>query len=116
MVRELFRFGLIVLTLGISTAADAAKTYTPEQLTKLVSTGRYPRQGNVTTQVKIMDYAACIAALDTVINAIKPRYPAQTIASTNMVRSEKVWTNDSAMTVTCEAITKKQIITTAPYL
>lgn len=104
------------LGLVLGTAASAEpKSYTPAELRDMVQSGRYPEQGDVATTIVDKDYASCIVTLEGILSAIRPNYPTATIVSTNILRTEKLWTNDGAMTATCDAIRKKLIITRAPY-
>jgi len=82
----------------------------------MIQSGNYPKQGSPSTQSQSADYVACIATVESMIASIKPNYPAKTVVSTNIVRIDKVWTNDAAMTLTCSAADKKLVITSAPYL
>ncbi len=104
------------ITFLTAASAHAGNTYTPAQLSKMIEAGRYPKQGNVTKTVKSIVYAACILNLEKFVDAIKPPYPAETIASTDTIRTDKLWTNDAAMTVTCLAESDEMVITIAPYL
>lgn len=103
-----------LLAATISTA-NAGKTYTPAQLRQMVQSQNFPDQGDVQTTVAKRSYAACVIALEGIISAIQPNYPTATIVNTSLIRTEKAWTNDAAVTVTCSAPDEKLIITTAPY-
>ena len=107
---------LALYIVGLTLPAYADKTYTPAQLRDMVQSGNYPKQGAASTQTKSADYASCIAQIEAIVSSVRPNYPTQTIVSTNLMRTEKVWTNDAAMTLTCSAPEKKLIITMAPYL
>ena len=115
MLKKLARLAAVSLLLSSSIPALAQKTYTPAQLRAMVNSGRYPDQGAASTQTKTMDYSQCIATLESVVGAVRPNYPAQTIVSTNLMRVEKVWTNDAAVTVSCSAPDRKLVMTSAPY-
>ncbi|MBT9137223.1 MAG: hypothetical protein DDT34_02311 [Firmicutes bacterium] len=104
------------MALALSAPANAQKTYTPAQLQSMVQSGKYPKQGAPSTQTQSIDYVACIAKVESVVASVRPNYPAQTVVSTNLMRMEKVWTNDAAMTLTCSAPDGKLVITSAPYL
>ncbi|MDA3933824.1 MAG: hypothetical protein PF630_05790 [Gammaproteobacteria bacterium] len=107
---------VIVMALIHAAPASAQKTYTPAQLRSMVQSGNYPEQGSPSTQTKSTDYASCIAQVESVVASVRPNYPSQTVVSTNLMRMEKIWTNDAAMTLTCSAADKKLVITSAPYL
>jgi hypothetical protein len=77
-----------------SQVSVAQKTYTPAQLRSMVQSGNYPKQGSVATQTKEMDYTSCIVSLESVVSSVKPEYPTITVVNTNLMRVEKVWTND----------------------
>lgn len=100
----------------MATFAYAQKTYTPAELRKMVDAGMFPRQGSPTTKAESMNYTTCIAKVESVIASVRPNYPTRTVASTNIMRMEKLWTNDAAMTLTCSAHDGKFVITSAPYL
>jgi len=106
---------VLFLTVGISGSAAAQKTYTPAQLRSMVQSGNYPAQGNPSTKSESIAYAKCIAKVESVVSSIRPNYPTQTVVSTNLMRMEKLWTNDAAMTLTCSAADNKFVITSAPY-
>lgn len=101
--------------LCISSAA-AQKSYTPAQLRSMIQSGNYPKQGAPSTKSENTDYAACIAKVESVVSSVRPNYPTQTVVSTNLMRIEKLWTNDAAMTFTCNSADKTLVITSAPYL
>lgn len=107
---------LSITALILSTSASAQKTYTPAQLQRMVQSGSYPKQGAPSTQTLSIDYVSCIAKVESIVASVRPNYPAQTVASTNLMRIEKVWTNDAAMTLSCSASDRKLVITSAPYL
>lgn len=109
-------FFAVVALAAAQNVADAAQTYTPEQLRRMVASGRYPKQGEIEKTVRTMDYAECIATMETMIGAIKPNYPSVVIVSTNVMRTEKFWTNDGAVTVSCMADGNKLVLIRAPYL
>ncbi|MCF7355739.1 MULTISPECIES: hypothetical protein [Vibrio] len=107
----------IFMSFGIfSASASAQKTYTPAQLKGMVQSGSYPKQGSVSSKTLNLDYVSCISKVDSIVDSIKANYPTQTVVSTNVLRIEKVWTNDAAMTLTCSAADKNLVITTAAYL
>jgi hypothetical protein len=103
------------LLLSMSGMAMAQKTYTPSQLRAMVKSGKYPPQGQVSSESKNMDYTSCVSLLERTVGAVTPEYPASTIVSTNLMRVEKVWTNDAAVTITCSAPDSKMTMTSARY-
>ena len=107
---------LFVAAIALTTNASAQKTYSPAQLRSMVQGGNYPRQGSPSTQSESVDYASCIAKIESVVTSVRPNYPTQTVVNTSVLRIEKVWTNDAAMTLSCSAPDKKLDITTAPYI
>lgn len=107
---------VIFLSAGFVNLAYAEKVYTPAQLRSMVKKGKYPQQGKPAMQSERMDYATCIAKVTALVNAVGTEYPTSTVLNTNIGRIEKVWTNDSAVTLTCSAPDRKLVITTAPYL
>ena len=115
MLKPNARLAAAGLLISLCAPVFAQKTYTPAQLRAMVNGGRYPDQGAASTQTKTMDYAQCIATLESVVGAVQPNYPARTIVSTNVMRVEKVWTNDAAVTVSCSAPDRKLVMTSAPY-
>jgi hypothetical protein len=101
--------------LGLPGVSSAQKTYTPAQLRSMVDSGKYPSQGAARSTSQAMDYSECIVKLESVVGAVRPNYPSRTIVSTNLMRVEKVWTNDAAVTVSCSAPDRKMVMTSAPY-
>jgi hypothetical protein len=98
-----------------STDANA-RTYTPKKLKAMVAAGKYPEQGSPTTESKEMEFSACVSRMDEVADAIGGSYPRQVIVSTAILRIQKIWTNDAAVTVTCSAPDQKLVMTSAKYL
>lgn len=97
-------------------ASPAKRTYTPAKLSALVKAGRPPKLGPGTTQAQHMDYVVCVVALNVMVDAVRPYYPSQTVAGTRTKRVERFWTNDSMVTLTCDATTSQQTIATEPYI
>jgi len=107
----------VVLTLLIiSFSVFAAQTYTPRELQKMVGAGNYPAQGGTSTQTKDMRFPTCISTVNNVISSISGEYPTEIIANTAIMYLVKLWTNDSAMTLTCSKPDKKLVITSASYI
>lgn len=100
----------------ISFSAFAAQTYTPRELRQMVGVGHYPAQGRASTQTKYMSFSACVSTVKGVVSSISGEYPTETILNTGIAYLVKVWTNDSAMTLTCSKPDKKLVITSAKYL
>jgi hypothetical protein len=95
---------------------SAKKTYTPAQLRTWMAEGHLPPQGWPATRTEHLDMRSCLARIEAVVSSIGPHYPVQTLVNTPLLRTEKVWTNDAAMTLSCSGLDQKLIITTAPYL
>lgn len=112
----MLKFTLFVAAIALNFPAIAQKTYTPAQLRSMVQNGKYPKQGDITTQTQSISFADCITKVEAVIASVKPNYPTETIVNTNIMRVEKMWTNDAAMTLSCSALDKKITITSASYL
>ena len=96
--------------------ASNKKTYTPKELRKMVNEGNYPKQGETKIESKDLDYINCIKHVEGILDALRVSYPFQTIVTTNNMRTEKVWTNDGTMILSCSALDQKLYITTSPYL
>lgn len=109
-------FNIFIGALTFSAFASESITYTPTQLQEMVSNNNYPQQGAVSTKSLDVDFTTCIAKIDSIIESVSSNYPTKTIVATNAMRIEKIWTNDSAMVLTCSSADQKLIITTAPYL
>jgi hypothetical protein len=105
-----------MLTLASCNGTRAGRTYTPVELKALIDSGKYPPQGEPTTQTKEMEFAACVATIDQVAGAVGENYPTQVLVNTGIMRLQKIWTNDAAVTVTCSAPDRKMVITSAKYL
>lgn len=115
MNNQLISIGTLII-LFFSPSAYAEKTYTPDQLRRMVNSGNPPEQVSPTTQTKTMPFDSCIISVDTIIDSIEPNYPTKVIAKTNIVYTVKIWTNDAAMTLSCSQPDRKLVITTAKYL
>jgi hypothetical protein len=106
------------LSLGLAivvSGASAQRTYSPAELRRMVDSGKYPAQGTPTTTSEYTSFAVCVSKVESVVASVRPNYPSRTIVSTRAVRVEKLWTNDSAMTLTCSAADNKLVITSASY-
>jgi hypothetical protein len=100
----------------LSLPAHAAKTYTPEQLRKMVDSGKPPKQGSPSTQKQAISFPACVAKVNAVVDSVKAQYPAKIIVETKILHMAKVWTNDGAMTLSCSQPDGKLVITNARYI
>jgi hypothetical protein len=109
-------FAAIALVATLSLPAYAAKTYTPQQLRKMVNSGKPPKQGSPTTQTQAMSFGSCVAKVNSVVDSVKDQYPAKIIVQTKIMHMAKVWTNDGAMTLSCSQPDSKLVITNAKYL
>ncbi len=116
MLKLLILLSATTLTALLSIAAHADRTYTPAQLNRLVNSGNPPPQGPITTTTQSIDFASCVAKIESIAAAIGSHYPTYTVVKTNIMRVEKFWTNDAAMTATCVAADRKLVLTTAKYL
>lgn len=94
---------------------SARSNYTRDELMQMVGNGRYPEQGAVSTKADAMNYGDCIVAADAVTAPLRGVYPVITVVNTSLMYMVKLWTNDSAMTITCSALNEKMVVTTAPY-
>ena len=100
----------------VAPADKPRKTYTPEQLTNMVRAGHPPKLDVAKVETQDRDFAACTASLIVIVDAVQMRYPTKTVSRTKSLRSEMVWTNDSAVTTTCDAAANRMTIATQPYL
>ncbi len=107
---------VLALAALLAFPAYAAKTYTPQQLRKMVNSGNPPKQGSPTTQTQTMSFGACVAKVNAVVDSVKAQYPAKIIVQTKILHMAKVWTNDGAMTLSCSQPDGKLVITNAKYL
>jgi len=118
-VKTLLPLNMSTATLAFAALAScpafAQKTYTPAQLKTMVASGKYPSQGAPSTRSEVVPFSVCVTKVQQVLDAVKSNYPAATIVSTNILRVEKLWTNDAAMTFSCSAPDGKLAITSAPY-
>lgn len=69
----------------------------------------------MTTQRKSMPFSQCVDAVEQVLGAVEANYPRRTIVRTAATRVDKLWTNDAALTLTCNADDGVLIMTKAPY-
>jgi hypothetical protein len=87
-----------------------------EDVRRLVDAKKSPAVGTPTSKTETLTFSACVAKIESAIKAGGARQVSRTIVSTNMMRVEKIWTSDTATTLTCLASDKKFVTTTAPYL
>jgi len=107
---------LMMMVILISSNVFAGKTYAPDQLRLMVSSGNYPEQGPLgKEQTAKMNWAVCLARTESIVGTMVPTYPAVKLVDTKLMTSTKVWVNDAAMTVTCYADGRLHI-TSASYL
>ncbi len=99
-----------------SIATVAAKTYTPSQLNQMIGSGKPPAQGSPSTQTEPTAFSPCVSNVKSIVASITPNYPAKIVVDNRLLFMVKVWTNDSAMTLSCSAPDTKMIITTSKYL
>ena len=104
-----------ILTLASCANKQSTYTYTPNQLRSMVQSGNYPRQGSPETKSESLGYSACVTRVEGIVASVRPNYPTATVVNTRIMRIEKVWTNDAAMTLTCSATDGRLVITSAPY-
>lgn len=107
---------VISLSLLLSQAAYASKTYTPAQLRKMINAGKPPEQGTPTAKSQPASFSACVTQVNTLIDSVKDQYPTAIIVQTKILHMAKLWTNDGAMTFSCSEPDGKLITTTAKYL
>jgi hypothetical protein len=117
-MKQSFFVSAAVVAFGLALASPvfAGKIYTPEQLQSMVESGKFPAQGNPSTRSEDIDYGACIAKVESIVASVRQHYPTQKVLSTDSAHIEKIWKDDSTMTLTCNAPAGKLITTTAPYL
>jgi hypothetical protein len=118
MKQSLFvsKAAVAAFSLALALPVFAGKIYTPEQLHSMVESGKFPAQGTPSTQSENMDYGACIAKVESLVASVRAHYPTQKVLSNDSAHIEKIWKDDSTMTLTCNAPAGKLITTTAPYL
>lgn len=103
--------GLLLCTWHIA----EAKSYTPSQLRAMVAAGKYPREKDPTSSSKPMGFESCRQFVQMMLNQVQPDYPVKTIVDTGIVFSQKTWTNDGAVMLTCSSPDQKMITTNSPY-
>ncbi len=104
------------MLITFSLSALASKIYTPEQLNSMVNSGNYPSQDLVKSQTKTASFAECRLSVESVLSAIRDNYPTKILIDTAVLYTEKAWTNNAAMTVSCSKLDNKMVITQANYL
>lgn len=92
-----------------------AKSYTPSQLRAMVAAGRYPKEKDPTSSSKPMEFESCRGFVRMMLNQVQPDYPVATIVDTSIVFTQKAWTNDGAVMLTCSSPDRKLITTNSPY-
>ena len=108
-------FTLIILVM-VSLPAVAGKSYTQQQLNRMVNSNQYPDQGAIVkTQTKPMSFANCQIAVENVMSQLRGSYPVKTIINTSILQTVKAWTNDGVITASCSQPDKKMVLTQSSY-
>lgn len=106
---------IILIALSFVSLNINAKTYTPTELNRMISAGKYPAQGKAQATSKPMSFIACKTIADKVIGDIKAYYPTDVVVNTEIMYMVKAWTNDAAVTITCSTLDNKMVMTQAYY-
>ncbi|HNG80814.1 MAG TPA: hypothetical protein PLW24_15190 [Burkholderiaceae bacterium] len=105
-----------VVIVQIAQPAFGATTYTPEQLRKMVSAGKPPKQGPATSRSESLPFDQCKSFVKTMLNnAAAENYPTRSGEGGGAAYAQKIWANDGAIVMTCEASKSLLVITTSPY-
>jgi hypothetical protein len=104
-----------LLLLLLSTQAQAEKTYTANELHRMIGNGQYPPEGAESSTSKPMEFAVCRATAEGIISQIKGHYPIQIKVNDSSYYSVKAWTNDGSVTASCSKFTEVLILAQAPY-
>lgn len=113
---------VVVLLSSVVTMCSQAKkvssgiSYTPDELKKMISSGKFPLQGTPNVEEKEMDFSNCVSTIETMISAVEPYYPTEVILDLPTARIQKFWTNNGSVMIACSALDAKYVITTAPYV
>jgi hypothetical protein len=87
-----------------------------EDVRRWVDAKKSPAVGTPASKTASLIFSACVAKIECAIKAGGAKQVSRTIASTQMMRVEKIATSDTASTLTCLASDKRFVTTTAPYL
>lgn len=88
------------------------KTYTSDELKKMVGLGRPPLESEPVSKTVDMAFGECEARVKAIGQKLDGSYPFQVMAQTDETVLAKVWTSDGTMMMNCSR-TKKTLTTTA---
>jgi len=107
---------LILLVTLLAFGADAATTYTKEQLNDMDQSGQYPEQESpVTKGIESVDFDKCKSDTGSIYNQVLGNYPAKEVVDSDVLYVVKIWTNDGAILVSCSEPDRKKVITQSSY-
>jgi hypothetical protein len=112
---------LLVLLLFISTALNSQalgyETYTPIELKAMIDNGIYPEQAKAGTKStsRNLDFGKCIRLISKIFGQVGDYYPTEVIVQSSILRSEKIWTNDGTLLISCSKPDGTMIMTESKY-
>jgi len=107
---------VLVSSLAMSLPSYASATYTPEQLTQMVSSGNPPKEGAQKKASKAMKFDVCITRLNGVLASSDEFLPSKTLVSTPTLKQVKLWRTDGTQVVECSQMRETLTIISSPYL
>ena len=96
---------MFCISITLSNYALGYETYTPNELKAMINNGNYPEQaktgGKSTT--RNLDFGKCIRLISKIFEQVGDYYPTEVIVESSTLRSEKIWTNDGTLLISCSA-------------
>jgi hypothetical protein len=98
---KLARLFLPVLLLA-ALPAQAATTYTPDQLRLMIPLGRYPSEAPASRrETHAMSWEECLARSDKLVRSSSEKTTALRLVDAPGLRVTKLWAGDGSMTIRC---------------
>lgn len=93
---------LSLALLAAALPAQAATTYTADQLKLMIPLGNYPAEGPVAKrEIQKMSWADCLTRSAEVVSSAVISFPAVRLVDTPQLRTTKIWAADASMTISC---------------
>ncbi|CAB1274996.1 hypothetical protein [Candidatus Nitrosacidococcus tergens] len=112
-----FVINMIVANLIFVPFGFADKHYSADELNEIMESGRIPLQdSDATMESENMIFSSCKSKVDTIIGEAKEKHlPSKIVMSSDRAYIAKVWTEDAAITYTCQAKAGKLMTSTSHY-
>lgn len=113
-MKKLMVLSMISL-IGWPSLSHAYSTYSKSELIRMYQSGNMPSQASPVSKSQSVSFSSCKSSAKTILSQTSG-YPMTILSDNSMVFSAKLWTNDSAIVVTCSNPDSKFVFTTSKYL